>query len=471
MLLRLAVLGMLLVAGTVAAQSPPAIITGRVFDSLRMVPLGGVIVQIVGTTQVTRSLPDGTFRLTTELRGPHVVRFDEPRLRRFEGASTADVDLRPGRATHINLAVRRRHLSPTEFCVDSTRRAIPGSAAVGVLRDSASGEPVSGARVLAYWAPSEADSGVSARGLEVESDADGGFLVCGLPVNRTYSLVATLPGRGGSLEGRRSVADSVVDADLLLKPTGNTETFARLVGQVTDATTGARLALAEVELLLSGLRATTNSSGEFRMERLPAGAANVAIRRVGYRPRVLPVVLSEGKTTTLSGALTSAPVLLPDVNVRADAPRLARHGFMERVRLGLGVFWDGAELKRQEGRDLDVVLATRTRIRQRTRTDPTLINAIRGRQCRIPIAIDGILFVRGDDRGLSSEGPMVTGRSAGGGGLPAGSARLQVPGENVLNLYRPEDLEGIEFYDTPTRVPTELVHLASRCGLLALWTK
>ncbi|NOT07921.1 MAG: carboxypeptidase regulatory-like domain-containing protein, partial [Gemmatimonadales bacterium] len=311
------------------------------------------------------------------------------------------------------------------------------------------GEPVGGGRVIAYWAPGEGDSGVDARGLEVETDPDGGFLVCGVPVGRNYSLVATLPGRAASIEGLRSVADSVVDIDLSLRPVGADSAFARLEGRVSDAKTGAGLALAEVEVLPYGLRAMTDGGGAFRMDRLPAGAANVTVRRIGYRPRFLSMELKEGATATLAEKLVSAPNVLPDVEVKGTAGRMTRHGFLEREKLGFGVFWSGEELTRLEGRKLNNVLAGRTSVRtEGPGANAPLINTSRGRRCRIPIAVDGVLFIEG-----------------------SGQRRGGSPGASALDLFQPEDLSGIEFYNSRAVTPVELQHLGTDCGLIALWTK
>jgi hypothetical protein len=96
-----------------AAQTQPSIISGLVFDSLRMAPLAGVTVQLSRTPFATRTGPDGRYRLVTQLRGRRTVTLSEPRLDRLMGTISGEVELAAGGEVRFDFAIPRRPCNET----------------------------------------------------------------------------------------------------------------------------------------------------------------------------------------------------------------------------------------------------------------------------------------------------------------------------------------------------------------------
>ena len=87
-----------------AAQAQPSIISGLVFDSLRLAPLAGVTVRLSRTPFATRTGPDGRYRLVTQLRGRRTITLTEPRLDRLIGTVIGEVELVAGGEARFDFA-------------------------------------------------------------------------------------------------------------------------------------------------------------------------------------------------------------------------------------------------------------------------------------------------------------------------------------------------------------------------------
>lgn len=88
-----------------------------------------------------------------------------------------------------------------------------------------------------------------------------------------------------------------------------------------------------------GLSAVSDDSGRFHLAGIPSGANGFTIMRIGYKAVSFTTILAPDTTLVIAIQLRSAQ-LLPDIVVAADriSPRLARTGFYERRRTGLGSF-------------------------------------------------------------------------------------------------------------------------------------
>jgi hypothetical protein len=62
----------------------------------------------------------------------------------------------------------------------------------------------------------------------------------------------------------------------------------RLTGRVTGAGSGEPLVAATVSVVGTGIGTTTNEEGRFSLL-APSGAQQLNVRRIGYRPQVVPV--------------------------------------------------------------------------------------------------------------------------------------------------------------------------------------
>ena len=424
-----------LLASVLPLQAQPAVVTGRVFDSLRLQPLARVTVQLSGTPFATTTGPDGTYRLAIDLQGKRTLTFTEPRLDRLLGALSSEVDLLRGSEVRVDVAIPRVLPSPMVLCGGGSADTIGVGGAVGVVRDSSTGLPISGAAVTAFWR-SEADTGDSGRGLQTRSGEDGGFLLCRLPTDRTVTLLARTPGREVGVQVRRLSRETILDLDLVVLASADSGAAGRLRGRVTDSATGAALEGSDVMIVESGLHATTNAAGEFSIEHVVPGKMSVVVRQIGYRPEFLPAELTAGGTASVTARLRPAPFRLEDLEIRAAGVEYKE--FLERQKNGIGKYWDAEEIRRFDGGSMTALLARKVELRE---TRGVLINLSRGRRCPIPVVMNGVLWLDGA----------------------------------AANL-RPEQFDAIEYYSGPAQVPMEFqsMHLRTKgfaCGLLVVWQR
>src|SRR5687768_2036253 len=88
-------------------------------------------------------------------------------------------------------------------------------------------------------------------------------------------------------------------------------------GVVRDSS-GAGIAGAEVSIAGTGLRAHTNSQGEFRLTNVPAGAVSVGVRRLGFVPAVASIVIAANETAAISVLVAPLAQSLAAIIVRGD---------------------------------------------------------------------------------------------------------------------------------------------------------
>src|SRR5688572_312887 len=91
---------------------------------------------------------------------------------------------------------------------------------------------------------------------------------------------------------------------------------ASLVGNVRDSS-GAPVPLAQ--LFVSGVRVVADSAGYFVFAALPAGAATLNVRRIGFEPKDVAIELADGRTDSLLLVLTILPQALPGVTTEGNA--------------------------------------------------------------------------------------------------------------------------------------------------------
>jgi len=112
-----------------------------------------------------------------------------------------------------------------------------------------------------------------------------------------------------------------------------------LTGRVRDQL-GTAIAGAEIRLTGGTLAAYADDSGAFRLPGVPAGAAKLTLRRIGFRPSTVEVAVVDGQTTDVALTLIPTPVRLDVVTVLArrepfDA-RLA--AYQARLKKHVGTF-------------------------------------------------------------------------------------------------------------------------------------
>lgn len=442
-------------------------VVGAVTDSTVGRPLVGALVQlslisdpVTGFSTFTDSL--GEFEIDSVPAGRYAIGFFHPRT---------------------DSLMLREQLFALEVADSGFTRAdlgLPSAATVygaicggdgsdgmllGFVRDADTGEPVPGGTVTATWPEIQLDQ----RGLRnnrrivnVRSDSSGRYSMCQLTVQR--------PVRVQAATGASSAADESGEVEVELQPgaavwrdlnIGRGDAVKLVAGpdSAAAAAVGARIVRyrrgtaglvgrvqrrdglpqpdAQVLVTGSGLSATTDAGGSFRLDGLAAGTATVEVRALGYPPAHAVVNLASGRTDTTQVRLADRLPILEGQTIYGDSrDRNDMTGFLKRSKSGAGTFITPEQIAQRPAIDITDYL----------RTVPGLQvipsggfgGAILLRNCAPTVFVDGMQLFQGAD--------------------------------DLSELVRPADLAAIEVYNSPNSTPSEFQRLNS-CGAVVVWTK
>ncbi len=214
------------------------------------------------------------------------------------------------------------------------------------------------------------------------------------------------------------------------------------VGGVVTDSSGAGLLGAVVSVENTSLTARTNERGEFRIGGVPAGAAVLSVRRIGFIPISKPIAVGES-TDRVQMKLAALPALLDKVVIQRDrikyTGRLA--GYYQRLeRRSSGQFITRYEIDQQNARSLSQLLTQNPGVSGVRLSSGGGAVRMRGRSCRPLVWLDGV--------------PM-----------PAG--------EVDLDAFPLNTLHGVELYLGSTTTPLDYSAQQNRssCGSILLWSR
>lgn len=215
------------------------------------------------------------------------------------------------------------------------------------------------------------------------------------------------------------------------------------VAGVVHDEAGNEIASVEVTVEGSPLRALTDAHGAFIFRRVPAGPATLRVRRLGFVPMTIQVVVDSAFAPPLDVAMKTLPIRLNTVEVRAT--RRVYTGFM-------------ADFNRRRDSGLGGHFFTRAQIdslRPYRTTD--LLRRIPGLNLTPAGANETVVRTRGQ-----SCLPLIW-----VDGTPATAAYFDPDNIN------PRTIEGIEIYSGLATVPAALLGpgLHGACGVIAIWTR
>ena len=226
--------------------------------------------------------------------------------------------------------------------------------------------------------------------------------------------------------------------------------YSGLAGVVRDSL-GRPIRLANVLVDRSKLSAVTDDSGHFDLRGLTPGANGFTITKIGYAPVSFETSLPPDSVVVLAIRMRAVQVM-NTVNVTAEriTAYLARTGFLERRRLGLGKFLSPAQV--------DSMAPTIT-------TPAQFLRGVAGIDVRCELSScvvrsrwqPGCLWLFID-------------------GVPHGAEQIDSLG------LTPGGVAAIEVYDRPSVVPIEFqgsltqkqgrgMSTGGGCGAIAVWTK
>lgn len=214
------------------------------------------------------------------------------------------------------------------------------------------------------------------------------------------------------------------------------------IGGIVADSLGAPIAGAELGVKGSGLRATTDERGEFRITGLLPGRATLTARRLGYRAYAKAMYLNGGEDRVVSVRLVAIPELLSGVAVTAPREVYASRldGFNARSQQQVGHFVTRERIDRANSATLSDLLREVPGVRIGPDRNQGRLIRLRGATCPPLVFIDGV---------------------------PA------TAGEFDLDIVAPASVEGIEIYNGSASVPPEFMgpRDLDRCGVIAIWSR
>lgn len=162
---------------------------------------------------------------------------------------------------------------------------------------------------------------------------------------RPYVLAAVVAALAVGLAPSRGTAQD--------RGSGATEadSTATLVGKVVSAMTGGPLEGARVVLATSGLGAITDSTGSFRISRVPAGFVDtVEVSLIGYAEQSVPLRLEPAATNRAVFSLSETVLSVSDLEVEVERPplRYSLSEFERRRKAANGYFVTPEMIERRD---------------------------------------------------------------------------------------------------------------------------
>ncbi|MEO5817700.1 MAG: SusC/RagA family TonB-linked outer membrane protein [Gemmatimonadaceae bacterium] len=206
-----AVLGSILLAAPLAAQSASGIVTGRVLDSASRQPLSAVSVRIVGTANGALTRNDGTFTIGAVSAGLHQVRASrigfapQTRSATVTGGGTISVEfaIAPQAAVLSDIVVTGYGTQRRESITGSVATVNAEEANVGVITNATQMLQGRVAGVEMSTNNGEPGSGVQIRirgGTSIQASNEPLYVVDGVPLqNETGVAGAATPGVNAAL--------------------------------------------------------------------------------------------------------------------------------------------------------------------------------------------------------------------------------------------------------------------------------
>lgn len=245
---------------------------------------------------------------------------------------------------------------------------------------------------------------------------------------------------------------------LMAVPLAVTVFSGELVSQTGGSVSGVVIAAnempvsqARVRVVGTALATVTRMDGVFEVAKVPAGPQTLEITMIGYAPKVIAIVITDGETLTVRYALEPLPLEAVTVTAADFFPGLG--GFEERRVRGSGRYFTRRDIQAMQARQVTDVLRS----------------------------VPGMKIESGRE-GLSGGTPMAqTGRSISGSGSHpcamiyyVNGTPFPLSGDVSINHYvATDDIAAVEVYTGSSQIPPQFNSsiYGSRCGVVAIWTR
>lgn len=234
--------------------------------------------------------------------------------------------------------------------------------------------------------------------------------------------------------------------------------------------------LANAEVVLLGLerRATTDTSGQFRLRAVPPGNHQLIVRASGYKPDTVVVHIVADEVIALTFALDPVTTALSPIRVETGAPiSTARTpGFSERRKAGGGRFLDRSAIERWENQRTGDMLSTLAGLDVRKsitgKAWATSGRAVSPAKCafcteRKDDVLDAADINAG--AGVACYSDVYV-----DGAMTFNSTMRKVPLFD-LNSIPTSQIEAVEFFPSAANLPAQFNRTSGGCGVLLIWTR
>jgi len=221
-------------------------------------------------------------------------------------------------------------------------------------------------------------------------------------------------------------------------------------GVVTDSAL-APMEGAEVGILRTAVKITTNAQGRFRITDVQRGTYILMLRRFGFIPIASVVAVGAGDTLKVTYSmqrLSAGRLDTVRVTERRESKTLME--FERRRQLGLGHYLTAADIERRGSLDLATLLRGFAEVAV-VRDDATGVTSLQNRR---------------------DQGNMLAASGAGACAVQVVVDNIPMPREvDVELLPRPKEVAGIEVYGGPSGAPAQFAGTDRACGMVLIWTK
>ena len=223
---------------------------------------------------------------------------------------------------------------------------------------------------------------------------------------------------------------------------GGDARVAQLTGRVADGV-GAAIAKAEILIANTTIRGETGPDGRFELTRVPAGAVEVLVRRLGFSPAKIPLDLTVGERRDIRVLLSPVAMLMDSISVTAEQPEVevSYGGFETRRARGFGTFLTRDDIEKKRPRVPSDLFRTMSGVKLiRDNGTPTIVsNRLGVVTCPLRVFVDG--------------------------------ANYPLYGQSLDALIQVGDIGAIEVYPGGATVPPQFGGRESTCGVVAIWTR
>ena len=283
-------------------------------------------------------------------------------------------------------------------------------------------------------------------------------------------------GPTGNVQWPRRARLSVLTVACALLPCATAAGQAELQGKVLSDSGRRRVPNAEVAIPRLDLRTLSDSSGRYRLPKIPRGDHLVVTRAVGYRPDSA-VTTFDGDETLISDVILQSPMTaLPTVAVREVSNPVSRGkmaAYEARKTAGIGHFLDRELFARYENRRVSEILASNVPGVSIHRGSGSKSWAASGRnpssaKCAFCRVTRREML---DDTDIAAGAPLACYMDVYlDGALVYDASAKKTPLFN-LNSIGASEIEAAEVYSSAAQVPAQYNKTSGGCGVMLIWTR